>query len=261
MNPNSLNGDPDGTTADGFPLSDHDHDNRRPPECVPTILVGQGLERMGVPLEEENSREAKKGRHTEDFSNGREGSDTGEMDTDGSSFDELMESATPILGLSKSADQSAWILGRPMQVLCVILAWLTNSCPKSNPQRAYEGVVNRSSSDSNANATINKEPEDLFGPWMTVDNRQRRAGNRLSGARNKSSTTVVAEGSRFAALEADAPETTPVVVADSVAPLSSRGLADTGLVQPLFNPANHVQPHGVDKNATYLASNPQRRMG
>ncbi|KAL4348008.1 hypothetical protein GQ457_17G008060 [Hibiscus cannabinus] len=142
---------------------------------------------------------------------------------------------------------------------CGVYRHAKDSCPKTNPKRASKGVVNGSSSSSNAISTTNKEPEELFWHWMTVDNRWRRSGNKMLGDRNKSLTIVVAEGSRFAALKLDVTETIPIVVADIVAPSPRKVLADAGLGQPSSSPARHVQPHGVGRNAAYLAFNPSRK--
>ncbi|KAK8483563.1 hypothetical protein V6N11_028153 [Hibiscus sabdariffa] len=109
---------------------------------------------------------------------------------------------------------------------CGVYKHAKDSCPKTNPKRASKGVVNGSSSSSNAISTTSKEPEELFGPWMTVDNHRRHSGNKMMGDRNKSLTIAMAEGSRFAALESDVTEIIPIVVADTMAPSPTKVLAD-----------------------------------
>ncbi|KAK8716247.1 hypothetical protein V6N13_043563 [Hibiscus sabdariffa] len=273
-----------GTAAGGFLLSDHDHDhdNGCPPETMTTIPVLQPLERMGSPLAAEDLREAKKDRHKRDSPFDLDGSDAREMDTDGLPATGLVESDSPELLLGEDSERpelaarasyasvvhdASMYNKQAEDVLDLTLdklleQWLRHAkefCAKISPRKDPEGVIIVPKPDTTDVPIANKEPGELFGPWMTVDNRRRRPLNKSSSGRNKALMDSMAEGSRFAILESVVPEVTPTIVADTEVPPSSNVIARKASGPSSSSTVGAELPHGVRKNAAYLASNPPRK--
>ncbi|KAK8572780.1 hypothetical protein V6N13_048352 [Hibiscus sabdariffa] len=46
-------------------------------------------------------------------------------------------------------------------------------CPKNQPKEEIKGSVNASSSSTNVVPAATKDPRELFGPWMILDNHHR----------------------------------------------------------------------------------------
>ncbi|KAL4304140.1 hypothetical protein GQ457_10G010950 [Hibiscus cannabinus] len=117
---------------------------------------------------------------------------------------------------------------------CGIYGHSKESCPKSNPGKDSESLDNGSSTVSITTSTLSKKPEELFGPWMTVDNRRRRS-------------------------ESDVTEPIPIDSIDTESPSSMTVTAAVSLGQPSSSTIRPFQAHDSGKNAAYIASNPPRK--
>ncbi|KAK9011706.1 hypothetical protein V6N11_039789 [Hibiscus sabdariffa] len=217
-----------------------------------TIPVLQPLERMGSPLAAEDLREAKKDRHKRDSPFDLDGSDAREMDTDGLPATGLVESDSPELLLGEDSE-------RPELAARASYASVVHDASMYNKQAEDVLDLTLDKPDTTDVPIANKEPGELFGPWMTVDNRRRRPLNKSSSGRNKALMDSMAEGSRFAILESVVPEVTPTIVADTEVPPSSNVIARKASGPSSSSTVGAELPHGVRKNAAYLASNPPRK--